>query len=234
MATVSIPHPALPLDATAGVCEDDDQLRDVLRRALERDGFKVRATASGTEAVRSFAERPLDVLVLDVGLPDADGRDVCQALRAQGVTTPVLFLTARDALPDRLSGFHAGGDDYLTKPFELAELLVRVRALVRRRDAVRSPDVDGGFRLEPATHSIVCGETSVDLTPTEFRMLATLLARRGDVVRRTSLVEAAWPEGAIVHDQTVHAYLARIRRKLREAGASVTIETRRGVGYRLT
>ena len=99
----------------------------------------MRATASGTEAVRTFSERPPDVLVLDVGLPDADGRDVCQALRAHGVTVPVLFLTARDALPDRLSGFHAGGDDYLTKPFALAELLVRVHALLRRSPADGGP-----------------------------------------------------------------------------------------------
>src|SRR5947209_11160209 len=107
--------------ANAGVCEDDDELRGVLRRALEREGFEVRATASGSEAVRMFAQAPPDVLVLDIGLPDADGRDVCQALRSQGVRSPVLFLTARDAVPDRISGFHAGGDDYLTKPFALAE-----------------------------------------------------------------------------------------------------------------
>src|SRR5436305_13364046 len=120
---------------TAGICEDDDGLRTALRSALEREGYAVRATASGAEAIRSFAADPPDVLVLDIGLPDADGRDVCQALRARGVLTPVLFLTARDALTDRLSGFHAGGDDYLVKPFALAELLVRVHALVRRGGA---------------------------------------------------------------------------------------------------
>ena len=116
---------------SAGVCEDDDELRGVLRSALERKGFAVRATASGSEAVRAFAQDAPDVLVLDIGLPDADGRDVCQALRARGVTSPVLFLTARDALPDRISGFQAGGDDYLIKPFALSELLVRVQALLR-------------------------------------------------------------------------------------------------------
>ena len=125
---------------SAGICEDDDELRGVLRRALEREGLSVRATASGTEAVRAFGDDPPDVLVLDIGLPDADGRDVCQALRARGVHCPVLFLTARDALPDRLSGFHAGGDDYLTKPFALAELLVRVNALLVRGRSPASPD----------------------------------------------------------------------------------------------
>jgi two-component system, OmpR family, response regulator len=217
--------------ATAGICEDDDELRGVLRSALERDGFAVRATASGTEAVRSFAERPPDVLVLDVGLPDADGRDVCQALRARGVVTPVLFLTARDALPDRLSGFHAGGDDYLTKPFALAELIVRVNALVRRPPA---PEPDGdGLVLDPSAHAVVHDGERIALTPTEFRLLAALAARPGELVRRASLVAAGWPDGAIVHPNTLDAYVARIRRKLRAAGTPAAIGTARGVGYRL-
>src|SRR6185436_9080995 len=127
-----------------------------------------------------------DVLVLDIGLPDADGRDVCQALRARGVASPVLFLTARDALPDRLSGFHAGGDDYLTKPFAVAELLVRMRALLRRSGAeAPAPAAGGGeVRLDPALHGVRVGDASAALTPTEFRLLAALAARSGEVVRR--------------------------------------------------
>src|SRR3954453_13220636 len=115
-----------------GVCEDDHELRGVLIDTLERNGFDVTATASGADAVRLFSAEAPTVLVLDIGLPDSDGRDVCQALRAQGITAPVLFLTARNSLPERLSGFHAGGDDYLTKPFSIAELVVRLQALVRR------------------------------------------------------------------------------------------------------
>jgi two-component system response regulator MprA len=129
----------------AGICEDDHELRGVVRSALERAGFAVLATTSGSEAVERFGADPPDVLVLDIGLPDADGRDVCQALRARGVRAPVLFLTARDAVTDRLSGFHAGGDDYLTKPFALAELIVRVQALTRRVAAAPAPD--GGLAL---------------------------------------------------------------------------------------
>jgi two-component system, OmpR family, response regulator len=216
------------VDASAGICEDDDELRGVVRSALERGGFTVRATASGAEALRSFADDPPDVLVLDIGLPDADGRDVCQALRARGIGTPVLFLTARDALPDRLSGFHAGGDDYLAKPFALAELLVRVHALCRRAPAHATEE---RLVLDPAAHAIVHGPATVRLTPTEFRLLAALAARPGEVVRRAALVSAAWPEGAIVHDNTLDAYLARIRRKLREAGSPATVDTARGVGY---
>ncbi len=227
----------MALTATAGICEDDDELRGVLREALEREGLTVRATVNGSDAVAAFGDDPPDVLVLDVGLPDADGRDVCQALRAQGVTTPVLFLTARDALTDRLSGFHAGGDDYLTKPFALAELLVRVHALLRRAPSAEEPASENGaaprLRLDPAAHALAYGDAFVTLTPTEFRLLAALAARPGEVVRRVTLVAAGWPDGAIVHDNTLDAYLARIRRKLREAGATEAIHTTRGVGYAL-
>jgi two-component system response regulator MprA len=223
----------MSLTGTAGICEDDDELRGVLRQALEREGFVVVATASGSEAVATFAARPPDVLVLDVGLPDADGRDVCQALRARGVATPVLFLTARDTLSDRLSGFHAGGDDYLTKPFALSELLVRVQALQRRGPAPAAGPTAGGMTLDPAAHAIVHGDTHVPLTPTEFRLLAALAARPGEVVRRRTLVAAGWPDGAIVHNNTLDAYLARIRRKLRQAGATEAVHTMRGVGYEL-
>ena len=220
---------------SAGICEDDDALRGVLRNALERDGLTVRATASGTEALRTFGAAPPDVLLLDIALPDADGRDLCQALRARGVTSPMLFLTAKDALPDRISGFHAGGDDYLTKPFALAELLVRVHALLRRADGNGRDEADGagddGLALDPVAHAVAAGGQSLRLTPTEFRVLAALAGRRGAVLRRSELVAAAWPEGAMVHDNTLDAYIARIRRKLRELGAPDAVETVRGVGY---
>jgi len=137
--------------ANVGICEDDAGLRSVLVRALTAEGFEVRATASGREAVHVFSARAPELLVLDIGLPDADGRDVCQALRSHGVTCPVLFLTARDALADRLSGFHAGGDDYLTKPFALAELVVRVGALLRRAGTEATHAVSS-LRLDPAAH----------------------------------------------------------------------------------
>jgi two-component system OmpR family response regulator len=219
----------MPLAPNAGICEDDHELRDVLRAALEGDGFSVRTTASGADAVRVFTDSPPDVLVLDIGLPDSDGRDVCQALRARGIATPVLFLTARDAVPDRVSGFHAGGDDYLTKPFALAELLVRVRALVRRPP--RPEPTVAGIVLDPAAHALAHDGVSVALTPTEFRLLAAMAAQPGTVTRRATLVAAGWPDGAIVHDNTLDTYLGRLRRKLRAAGAPEAIETVRGVGY---
>jgi two-component system response regulator MprA len=217
--------------STAGVCEDDDELRGVLRGALEREGLIVKATGSGSEAVRVFAADPPDVLVLDIGLPDADGRDVCQALRARGVTSPVLFLTARDAVPDRISGFHAGGDDYLTKPFVLGELMVRIHALLRRAGALEPEALPTGVVLDPAAHAAAYGGNNVMLTPTEYRVLAALASRPGEVLRRSQLTAAAWPHGGIVHDNTLDAYIARIRRKLRDLGAPDSLETVRGVGY---
>jgi two-component system response regulator MprA len=221
------------VDVSVGVCEDDAELRSVLRRALGADGFDVRATATGRDAVTRFSADAPDVLILDIGLPDADGRDVCQALRAHGVDAPVLFLTAHGALSDRLAGFGAGGDDYLTKPFSLAELIVRVRALARR-GAGRSADAaHGGLRLDPATHAMHADDRSIALTPTEFRLLAALAGRPGEVLRRRELVAAAWPDGAIVHDNTLDTYVGRLRRKLRELAVEEQIVTARGVGYSL-
>jgi two-component system OmpR family response regulator len=214
-----------------GICEDDAELRSVLTRALTDEGFEVRSVAGGRQAVQAFSGEPPDLLVLDVGLPDADGRDVCQALRAHGVAAPVIFLTARGELTDRLAGFHAGGDDYLTKPFALAELIVRIHALLKRGpgDTPAAPHL--GLRLDPAAHGVRVGERAEALTPTEFRLLAALAARPGQVLRRRELVAAAWPDGAIVHDNTLDTYIGRLRRKLRALGASEEIGTARGVGY---
>jgi two-component system response regulator MprA len=170
--------------------------------------------------------------VIDVGLPDADGRDLCQTLRAQGFTAPIMFLTARDAVPDRLTGFAAGGDDYLTKPFSFAELVARLQALIRRSGSEAFAEV-GGLRLDPTRHGITCGGESVDLTPTEFRVFARLAAHPGDAVRRRELVQAAWPDGAIVHDNTLDVYIASIRRKLASLPDAPAITTIHGVGYSL-
>src|SRR5689334_786101 len=158
-----------------GICEDDAQLRSVLERALKREGFRVRATGTGRVAVEVFSAAPPDLLVLDIGLPDSDGRDVCQALRVNSVDSPVIFLTARDALTDRLSGFHVGADDYVTKPFAVAELIARIRVAARRQSGGR-PAEDGALEVDPVTHAVRKSGRSAQLTPTEFRMLAALAA----------------------------------------------------------
>jgi len=214
------------------VVEDDSELLELLLRGLREEGFKAIGASSGHQALERAEANPVDALVVDVGLPDADGRDVCQALRAQGLTAPVLFLTARDAVPDRLSGFAAGGDDYITKPFVFAELVARLRVWLRRSD-VRPGLAHKGLRLDPVRHSLQVDETSVKLSPTEFRLLAALAARPGDTLRRPELIASAWPEGAIVHDNTLDVYVRRLRRKLEEAGADVELVTTHGVGYSL-
>jgi len=243
-----------------GLVEDDERLRASVERGLRQEGLEVRfAVGSGAEFLRALSgpgtderEQPsatggttaasprivdvavVDVAVVDVGLPDCDGRDLCLALRARGVDVPVLFLTARTAVGDRLLGFHAGGDDYLTKPFALAELVARVTALARRHvRATRPPE---GVHLDPTTQTLqVDGDLNggTALSPTEFRVLSALIARRGEVVRRRDLVAAAWADGSIVSDNTLDAYVARVRRKVRAAGADLIIRTVHGIGYRV-
>jgi two-component system response regulator MprA len=186
--------------------------------------------ATAAEALRAFAKHRPAVLVLDIGLPDADGRDLCLALRGSGVDAPVLFLTARDGLHDKIAGFEAGGDDYLTKPFELDELRVRLEALLRRTTALAAAD-PGGAVLDPARHALLVGDDEVALTPTEFRLLGRLMGEPGAVVRRHALVAAAWPHGAMVSDNTLDSYVRRIRKKLEPHGLAA-IGTVRGVGYR--
>lgn len=214
------------------VVEDDHALRDVLRRGLDDEGYDSVLAADGATALR-LATADIAATVLDVGLPDADGRDVCQAMRANGFLAPVLFLTARHQLTDRLSGFSAGGDDYLPKPFHLAELAARLRAALRRT-APAPAATTGDLVLDAVGHSVTAHGVRVALTPTEFRLLATLVTAAGSTVRRRELVRAGWPEGAQVSDNTLDQYLTRLRRKLREAGSTLTIRTARGVGHHLS
>jgi two-component system OmpR family response regulator len=218
--------------ALAIVVEDDAALRSVLVRGLQEEGFRCEALDTGARLLARVAEVHPDLLVLDIGLPDCDGRDLCQALRARGVVTPVLFLSARSAVVDRLAGFEAGGDDYLTKPFSFDELVARLRALLKRSGRSGAAQVHGAV-LDPAAHALVSGEVRVPLTPTEFRILAALFARPGEAVRRKELVRAGWPRGAIVADNTLDAYIVRVRRKLRELPESPRLETVHGVGYAL-
>ena len=213
--------------------EDDAELREMVRRALVHEGFRVTGRANGGDALRAVEHETPDALVLDIGLPDSDGRDVCQALRGRGVSAPVLFLTARDAVSDRLAGFSGGGDDYLVKPFDVKELVARLRALLRRSGQGTAVEV-GVLRLDPAAHAVTVGSETLALTPTEFRLLSALAARPGEALRRRDLREAAWPAGGIVHDNTLDAHLARLRRKLRPLDGAPEIKTVHGVGYTLS
>ncbi len=213
-----------------GICEDDEAVRHVLTDALKMKGYDVVIARNGHEAVANFAPvSEIELLIIDIGLPDSDGRDVCQALRAGGQHVPVLFLTALDGVHDRVSGFHAGGDDYVVKPFAIAEILVRLESLLRRSSSRPVPSV--GLQLDPERFSLRVEDREVKLTPTEFRLLAALATNIGVVVRRRAVVAAGWPDGAIVSENTIDSYIRRIRVKLDTVGSPMTLTTVRGVGF---
>jgi DNA-binding response OmpR family regulator len=218
------------------VVEDDHQLRDLVARGLRENGLTVVTASDGAVALATVRHQPADsfqAVVLDIGLPDSDGRDVCQALRAHGMTAPVLFLTARDGLDDVLSGFAAGADDYLAKPFHLSELVARLQVALRRSAPLRTGA--GDLSLDPVTHALLGPAGSQRLTPTEFRVLAALMAGTGEVVRRRELQTAGWPDGTHVADNTLDQYVARLRRKVEAAGdPGRSIDTMHGVGYTFT
>lgn len=214
------------------IVEDDAALRGVLTRSLRAEGLQVEAVASGHELLqRALGARP-QALVIDIGLPDADGRDVCQVLRTRGCHAPVLFLTARDALTDRLSGFRSGGDDYVTKPFDIEEVAARTWALIRRSGQTTGTAI-AGLEFDPTQLTISCAGSTQSLTPTEFRLLAALAGHVGRAIPRSELISIAWPHGAIVHDNTLDVYVARLRRKLRAFPEAPSIATVHGLGYRL-
>lgn len=217
---------------TIGICEDDPALRRVLVNGLRWAGHDVVTAHTGAEALRVLGpDAHFDTIVMDIGLPDADGRDVCQSLKAAGQHAPVLFLTALGETHDRLAGFGAGADDYVVKPFEIRELLARLDVLARRgpTSSLTAP----GLVLDPVRHSVRTDHGETLLTPTEFRMLAAIVSRPGEVVRRRVVVAAAWPDGAFVSENTIDSFIRRIRTKLSAVDSPVAIETVRGVGYRL-
>lgn len=219
--------------ARIGLCEDDPAIRRIVLAALQHAGHTGIAAHDGREALALFTpDDSLAAIILDIGLPDADGRDVCMALRSAGQTAPVLFLTALGAVHDRLAGFSAGADDYLPKPFDVKELIARVEALAKRGRIVTA-DSPGDLVLDPARHALVCSGREVLLTPTEFRMLAAITSRPGEVVRRRALVAAAWPDGAMVSENTIDSYVRRLRVKLEEIDSPVRLHTVRGVGLTL-
>jgi two-component system, OmpR family, response regulator len=218
--------------ALVHIVEDDEELRSLIVRGLSEEGFDVAESAAAKTALQHRGRAAADVFVIDIGLPDADGRDLCQALRAAGVQAPVLFLTALDATPDRISGFRAGGDDYVTKPFAFSELVARLHALLRRPEPAR-PTAPSLLRFDPTGLTVACGRAAVALTQTEYRILGALAGRPGETLRRIEIAGAAWPPGAIVSENTIDAYIARLRRKLRSLPGAPEIVTARGVGYAL-
>jgi two-component system, OmpR family, response regulator MprA len=215
------------------VVEDDPQVRAMLTRALRYEGFEVAAACDGAEAMASLRSSRPDLLLLDLLLPDADGVDLCGRLRADGDPLPILMLTARDTVSDRVAGFEAGADDYLVKPFSTAELVARVRALLRRARDRPPPSARrvGDLQLDASTHEVRRGGRPVRLTRREFDLLALFLDHPGTVLARERLLTEAWGYHSPVETNAVDVYVGYLRRKLEEGGEPRVIHTVRGVGY---
>ena len=218
------------------VVDDDRALREALRRALTLAGYEVRLSETGAAALAEVSGGVPDAVVLDVGLPDIDGLEVCRLLRREGNRVPVLMLTARDAVSDRIDGLDAGADDYLVKPFDIDELKARLRALLRR--AGGEGDLDGSLsfgemRLDPARHGVVVAEKFVELTRTEYQLLELLMLNPRRVMPHSLIYDRVWGYDFGPTSNALRVYIGYLRRKLEDAGATSEIHTVRGVGYSL-
>jgi two-component system response regulator MprA len=216
------------------VVDDEPQLRRALERALKLEGYEVELAPDGEQALRSVRATPLDAIVLDVLMPKRDGLSVCRELRSRGDQVPILMLTARDAVQDRVDGLDAGADDYVVKPFALEELLARLRALLRRTNG-GATEVLGyaDLTLDPATREVRRGERGVELTKTEFALLEHLLRHPRLVLTRSQLFEAVWGYDFGPRSNSLEVYIGYLRRKTEEGGEPRLIQTVRGVGYSL-
>ena len=206
----------------------------LVRRGLSEEGAAVDVARTGEDALWMAAAAPYDALVLDVMLPGIDGFETCRRLRDDGVWTPVLLLTARDSVEDRVAGLDGGADDYLTKPFSFAELSARLRALVRRGQKERPAVLEvGHLRLDPATRQAWRGERRVDLSTKEFALLEAFMRRPGEVLSRLELLEHAWDFGYENRSNVIDVYVRYLREKIDRPFGATSIETVRGAGYRL-
>jgi two-component system response regulator MprA len=218
------------------VVDDDRGLRDVLRRALSLSGYEVELAESGSGALTAVSSAVPDAMVLDIGLPDIDGLEVTRQLRREGNRLPVLMLTARDAVSDRIDGLDAGADDYLVKPFDVDELKARLRALMRRSGG--EGDVDGGLsfaelKLDPARHGVTVSDNFVELTRTEYQLLELLMLNPRRVLPHTLIYDRVWGYDFGPTSNALRVYVGYLRRKLEDAGSRPLIHTVRGVGYAL-
>jgi two-component system OmpR family response regulator len=216
------------------IVEDDVKMAALVRRGLAEEGAAVDVARTGEDALWMAAAAPYDAVVLDVMLPGIDGFETCRRLREDGVWTPVLLLTARDAVEDRVAGLDGGGDDYLTKPFSFAELSARLRALARRGQRERPAVLEvGDLRLDPATRQAWRGDEPVELSTKEFALLEAFMRRPGDVLSRLELIEHAWDFGYENRSNVIDVYIRYLREKIDRPFGTESIETVRGVGYRL-
>jgi two-component system, OmpR family, response regulator len=216
------------------VVEDEVKMAALIRRGLVEEGYAADVARTGEEALWMARATLYDAIVLDVMLPGRNGLEVCRSLRESGVWSPILMLTARDGVDDKVSGLDSGADDYLSKPFSFAELLARLRALTRRGPSERPAVVEvGTLRLDPATRQAWRGEAEVDLSAKEFALLETFMRNAGDVLTRLDLLEHAWDYGYENRSNVVDVYVRYLRAKIDRPFGVDSIETVRGVGYRL-
>ena len=215
------------------VAEDDRSVRDALVLALELEGYTVHAASDGEKALAAFDSFNPDVLILDVMMPTIDGLTVCRRLRARGVERPILVLTARDQVSDRVTGLDAGADDYVIKPFSLDELLARLRALLRRNTSgIDDPElVVGDLHLDPLRRIVTRGDRVIDLTKTEFDLLQLLMENAGIVLSREQIYEHIWGYDFETGSRSLDVYIGYLRRKTEDADESRIVHTVRGVGY---
>jgi two-component system, OmpR family, response regulator len=216
------------------VVEDEVKMAALIRRGLVEEGYAADVAQTGEEALWMARATPYDAIVLDLMLPGRDGLEVCRELRENGVWSPILMLTARDGLEDKVSGLDSGADDYLSKPFSFAELLARLRALTRRGPAERPVVLEvGALRLDPALRQAWRGDVEIDLSAKEFSLLETFMRHAGDVLTRLDLLEHAWDYGYENRSNIVDVYVRYLREKIDRPFGADSIQTVRGVGYRL-
>jgi two-component system, OmpR family, response regulator len=216
------------------VVEDERKLGELLRRGLGEEGYAADLADRGEEALWMAQAVSYDAIVLDVMLPGADGFEICRRMRGNGVWSPVLMLTARDAVDDRVSGLDAGADDYLAKPFAFEELLARLRALTRRAPAERPPVLEvGDLRLDPAAHKAWRGDHELVLSAKEFALLELFMRQPGVTLSRTQLLDGAWDMAFESRSNVIDVYVRYLREKIDRPFDRDSIETIRGVGYRL-
>ena len=217
------------------VVDDEPAVRESLLRALRLEGYEVELAADGAEALHRRVASAPDAIILDVLMPGVDGLEVCRRLRAEGDRTPVLMLTARDAVPDRVAGLDAGADDYLVKPFALAELLARLRALLRRTPAGNGTSSLGfaDLNLDPVRHEVRRGDREIELTRTEFLLLELFLTNPRQVLTRSLIFERVWGYDFGPSSNSLEVYIGYLRRKTEAGGEPRLIQTVRGIGYAL-
>ena len=215
--------------------EDDPRIVRFVSRGLQEQSYAVDIAANGNHALYQIEINDYDIVVLDVMLPDKNGFEVCRAIRAIGKRVPILMLTARDAVEDRITGLDSGADDYLTKPFEFRELLARLRALLRRPNELRPPQiVVGDLKLDTASQTAKRGTRSISLTPKEYALLEYLARNVGRVVGRSEIAEHVWDESFDPFSNLIEVYVNRLRRKLDDDDDHPLLQTRRGSGYILS